>query len=48
LTGPSLGKAPRNGLHKLGFTDAKIESESTEHLATDTVAALKNLVNTIE
>ncbi|HEY6579120.1 MAG TPA: hypothetical protein VIY09_07335 [Rhizomicrobium sp.] len=43
-----FGNAPRDGLHKLGFTDARINSESTEHLAAETIAALKNLVNTIE
>jgi len=43
-----FGNAPRNGLHKLGFTDARIDSESTEHLAGETIAALKHLVNTIE
>ena len=43
-----FGNAPRDGLHKLGFSDAKIETESTEHLAAETIAALKTLVNTIE
>ena len=43
-----FGNASRDGLHKLGFSDAKIESESTEHLAAETIAALKTLVNTIE
>jgi hypothetical protein len=43
-----FGHAPRMGLHKLGFTDSKIDSESTEHLAADTIVALKSLVSTIE
>ena len=43
-----FGHAPRDGLHKLGFSDAKIESESTEQLAAETIHALKTLVNTIE
>ncbi|HEX3431193.1 MAG TPA: hypothetical protein VHT03_09920 [Rhizomicrobium sp.] len=43
-----FGSAPRDGLHKLGFSNAQIESESTEHLAADTMTALKHLVNTIE
>lgn len=43
-----FGRSPRAGLHKLGFTDAKIESENTEQLAADTILALKTLVNTIE
>lgn len=43
-----FGHATRAGLHKLGFTDARIESESTERLAADTIVALKSLVNTIE
>jgi hypothetical protein len=43
-----FGRSPRDGLHKLGFSDAKIESESTERLAAETIAALKTLVNTIE
>lgn len=43
-----FGRSTRAGLHKLGFTDAKIQSESTERLAADTIVALKSLVNTIE
>lgn len=43
-----FGNAPRDGLHRLGLSDAKIDSESTEHLAAETIAALKDLVNTIE
>lgn len=43
-----FGRSPRAGLHKLGFSDAKIEAESTEQLAADTIRALKSLVNTIE
>lgn len=43
-----FGNASRDGLHKLGLGDAKIDSESTERLGGDTIIALKNLVNTIE
>lgn len=43
-----FGSASRDGLHKLGFRDARIDSESTERLAADTIVALKSLVNTIE
>jgi hypothetical protein len=43
-----FGRSGREGLHKLGFSDAKIDSESTERLAGDTIVALKTLVNTIE
>jgi hypothetical protein len=43
-----FGDSPRDGLHRLGLTDAKIDSENTERLAADTIVALKNLVNTIE
>ena len=43
-----FGHAPRDGLHKLGISDSKIQSESTEQLAEETIHALKNLVNTIE
>lgn len=43
-----FGGASRAGLHKLGFADAKIDSESTEHLAAETIVALKSLVNAVE
>ncbi|HEX4159523.1 MAG TPA: hypothetical protein VHY79_13700 [Rhizomicrobium sp.] len=42
------GRASRAGLYRLGLTDTQIEAESTERLATDTIVALKKLVNTIE
>lgn len=43
-----FGNSPRDRLHKLGLTDAKINSENTEQLAEDTIVALKNLVNKLE
>ena len=43
-----FGQASRDGLHKLGFSDGKIQSESTEQLAGETIVALKKLVKTIE
>jgi len=43
-----FGSASREGLHKLGFSDAKIQSENTEQLAVETIVALKTLVKTIE
>lgn len=43
-----FGSAARDGLHKLGLTDAKIDCENTERLAGETITALKTLVSTIE
>jgi hypothetical protein len=43
-----FGRASRAGLHKLGLTDAQIDTESTERLAADTIVALKKLVNGLE
>lgn len=43
-----FANASRAGLYKLGLSDAKINAESTERLAAETVVALKELVNTIE
>lgn len=43
-----FGNTSRDGLHKLGFSDAKIQSENTEQLAAETIVALKKLVNTIQ
>jgi hypothetical protein len=43
-----FGRTSRAGLHKLGLTDAQINTESTERLAADTIVALKKLVNGLE
>lgn len=43
-----FGNSPRDQLHRLGLTDAKINSENTEDLAADTIVALKTLVNKLE
>lgn len=43
-----FGNASRDGLHKLGLTDSRIQAENTEQLASETIFALKTLVNTIE